>query len=97
MNDVQVAFWLTLALAFQVIAIVVAFIFVFAKPEGLHILLKIGIASMVFGLVVQIVRSIHYLDNGFYPIDRYFPLWLTKDIGSMVLVYYFAFVHKRTA
>ncbi len=95
MNDAQVAFWLSIALVFQVIAIGVAFVYVFAKPDGLHVLLKIGFASMVFGLVVQIVRSIHYLDAGFYPIDKFFPLWLSKDIGSMILIYYFAFVHKR--
>lgn len=96
MNDAQVAVWLTIALVFQIVTIAVAFVYVFAKPDGFHILLKIGFASMVFGLVVQIVRSIHYLDAGYYPIDRYFPLWLTKDIGAMILVYYFAFVHKRT-
>lgn len=95
MNDAQVAVWLTIALVFQVVSIFVAFIYVFAKPEGLHILLKIGFASMVFGLVVQIVRSIHYLDNGHYPIDRYFPMWLTKDIGIMLMIYFFAFIDKR--
>lgn len=95
MNDAQVAVWLTIALVFQVVSIFVAFIYVFAKPEGLHTLLKIGFASMVFGLVVQIVRSIHYLDNGFYPIDRYFPMWLTKDIGIMLCIYYFAFIHRK--
>lgn len=95
MSDTLVAFWLTLALVFQVLAIGVAFVYVFAKPEGLHALLKVGFAFSVFGLVVQIVRSIHYLDNGFYPVDRYVPMWLAKDAGAMILVYYFAFIHKR--
>lgn len=96
MNDKQVAMWLTIALVFQVIAIGVAFIYVFANHDnGLHVLLKIGFASMVFGLVVQIVRSIHYLDNGFYPIDKFFPLWLGKDIGACILIYFYAFVYPK--
>lgn len=95
MNDIQIAVWLSVALVFQVIAIFVAFINVFAKPNDFHWLLKAGIASMVFGLVVQIVRSIHYLDNGSYPVDRYFPMWLTKDIGIMLMIYFFAFIDKR--
>lgn len=96
MNDKMVAMWLMVALVFQVAAIFTAFIYVFAKADnGLHVLLKIGFASMVFGLVVQIVRSIHYLDTGFYPIDHVFPLWLTKDIGAIILVYYFSFIHSK--
>lgn len=98
MTDSQIAMWLSIALVFQVIAIFVAFVYVFAKSDnGLHPLLKVGFASMVFGLVVQIVRSIHYLDNGSYPIDRIFPLWITKDIGAIILVYYFSFIHPKVS
>lgn len=97
MNDIQVAMWLSLALVFQVIAIFVAFIYVFAKPNNFHWMLKVGFASMVFGLVVQIVRSVHYLDVGSYPVDKYFPLWLSKDIGSILLIYYFSFIHGKGA
>lgn len=96
MNDKMVAMWLSIALVFQVIAIFTAFIYVFAKSDnGMHILLKVGFASMVFGLVVQIVRSIHYLDVGYYPIDHYFPLWITKDAGAVILIYYFSFIHPK--
>lgn len=96
MNDKQVAIWLAIILVFEVIAIFMAFIYVFAKADnGLHILLKIGFASMVFGLVVQVVRSIHYLDVGYYPIDKVFPMWATKDIGACLLIYYFAFIHPK--
>lgn len=96
MNDALVAMWLSIALVFQVVAILVAFVYVFADHKtGLHVLLKVGFASMVFGLVVQIVRSLHYLDFGYYPIDKIFPMWLTKDIGAVILIYYFAFVHPK--
>ena len=96
MNDKMVAVWLMVALVFQVIAIFTAFIYVFAKHDnGMHVMLKTGFALSVFGLVVQIVRSIHYLDAGYYPIDHYVPIWLSKDIGIMILVYYFSFIHSK--
>jgi hypothetical protein len=97
MTDIQIAAWLSVALIFQVIAIFVAFIYVFMAPNNFHWMLKLGFASMVFGLVVQIVRSIHYLDVGSYPVDHYFPLWLSKDIGSVLLIFYFSFVHGKGA
>lgn len=95
MTDIQIAAWLSIALVFQVIAIFVAFIYVFMAPNSFHWMLKVGFASMVFGLVVQIVRSIHYLDVGSYPVDKYFPLWLAKDIGAIILIWFYAFVDKR--
>lgn len=96
MNDKMVAMWLSVILVFEVIAIFTAFIYVFAKADnGLHVMLKIGFASMVFGLVVQVVRSIHYLDAGYYPIDKIFPMWATKDIGAIILIYYFSFIHSK--
>lgn len=96
MNDALVAMWLSIALVLQVIAILVAFVYVFADHKSnLHIMLKVGFATMVFGLVVQIVRSLHYLDYGYYPIDKFFPLWLSKDIGAMILIFYFAAIHPK--
>jgi len=95
MTDIQIAAWLSIALVFQIIAIFVAFIYVFMAPNNFHWMLKVGFASMVFGLVVQIVRSIHYLDVGSYPVDHYFPLWLAKDIGAIILIWFYAFVDKR--
>lgn len=96
MNDKMVAAWLAVILVFEVLAILTAFIYVFANTNNkLHVLLKIGFASMVFGLVVQVVRSIHYLDAGFYPIDHVFPMWATKDIGACILIYYFSFIHPK--
>lgn len=98
MTDKMVAMWLAIALIFQSAAILTAFICVFAKHDNsLHPLLKVGFASTVFGLVVQIVRSMHYLDNGYYPIDKIFPMWLTKDIGAIILIYYFAFIHPKVS
>ena len=96
MNDAQLAMWLGLMLAVSSVFIVIAFVFVFVRQnESMHILQKIGFASLVFGLVVQCLRTLHFFEHGFYPIDRYFPLWITKDIGICVLIYYYSFIHPK--
>lgn len=96
MNDKQVAMWLSIMLVIELVAVFVAFIYVFARDSGhLHIVQKVGFASMVFGLVVQAVRSIHYLEHGFYPVDKIFPMWITKDIGACILIYYYSFIHPK--
>lgn len=95
MTDIQIATWLAIVLVVELIAVVVAFVFVFARENNLHIVQKIGFALMVFGILVQIVRSLHYLDTGSYPIDKIFPMWITKDIGACVLIYYYAFVYPK--
>jgi hypothetical protein len=95
MIDIQIAAWLSIALVFQIIAIFVAFIYVFMAPNNFHWMLKVGFASLVFGCVVQIVRSIHYLDVGSYPVDHYFPHWLAEDIGAIILIWFYAFVDKK--
>ena len=96
MTDQQIAFWLITAGVFEMAAIFIAIFVVFPSDEyGLHPVLKFGFALIVMGLVVQIIRSTHYLQNGFYPVDRIFPMWLVKDIGSCVLIFYFAYLHPK--
>jgi len=96
MTDNQVAIWLTIMLVASLVFIVIAFVFVFLRDnEGMHILQKIGFASLVFVLVVQCVRSLHYLQHGSYPVDVYFPMWITKDIGICILIYYYAFIYPK--
>lgn len=98
MNDKLLVMWLAGMLVIELIAIFVAFFYVFTNDDsGLHIVQKIGFASLVFGLVVQIIRSIHFLEHGFYPVDRYFPMWITKDIGACILIYYYSFIHGKGA
>lgn len=96
MTDIQVAFWLTLMGGVEIIAVFVAIFYVFLKDSGLHPVQKTGFALMVFGLVVQVVRSLYYLQHGSYPIDVHFPLWIMKDIGASVLIFYYAFLYKRS-
>jgi hypothetical protein len=95
MTDYQVAFWLSAVGIVEVMAVLVAVFVVFTSENDWHPLLKLGFAFMVFGLVVQVVRSLHYLQHGHYPVDVYFPMWITKDIGAIMLIYYFAFIHPK--
>jgi hypothetical protein len=95
MNDAQVAMWLTISMVASFFFIAIAFVFVFISGQEMHTLQKVGFALLVFGLVVQVVRSVHYLQFGSYPIDKHVPLWLAKDAGIMVLIYFYAFVNQK--
>ena len=95
MNDAQVAMWLTVSMVASFFFIAIAFVFVFISGQEMHILQKVGFALLVFGLVVQVVRSVHYLQFGFYPIDKHVPLWLAKDVGIMVLIFFYSFVYPK--
>jgi hypothetical protein len=95
MNDAQVAMWLTISMVASFFFIAIAFVFVFISGQEMHILQKVGFALLVFGLVVQVVRSVHYLQFGSYPIDKHVPLWLAKDAGIMVLIYFYSFVNPK--
>jgi hypothetical protein len=95
MSDAQVAMWLTLSMVASFFFIGIAFVFVFISGQDMHILQKVGFALLVFGLIVRVVRSVHYLQFGTYPIDKHVPLWLAKDAGIMVLIYFYSFVRQK--
>jgi hypothetical protein len=96
MTDNQVAFWLIAVLVIELVAVIVAMFCIFLRDNPpMHLLQKVGFAMIVCGLVVQVVRSLHYLEFGKYPVDVYFPLWIFKDIGACVLIYYYAFIFPR--
>jgi hypothetical protein len=96
MSDLNVAIWLGVVLVVETIAILV-FIFkvLFEEDDGLHPVLKTGLLFMVFGIAIQCIRTIHYFQFGAYPVDQFFPLWVTKDIGICISVYYYAFIQPK--
>jgi hypothetical protein len=95
MDAAQVAMWLTISMVSSFFFIGIAFMYVFISGQDMHIIQKVGFALLVFGLVVQVVRTVHFLNVGSYPVDHYFPMWLTKDIGIMVLIYFYAFIYPK--
>ena len=83
----SVGAWLLAVLVIELVAIVgVAYLAFSGFFEGMRIVAKIGVWVMTTGLMVQIMRSLHYFEFGAYPIDTIFPLWVTKDIGASLIV-----------
>jgi hypothetical protein len=85
-------------LVIELIAIfLVAFLAFVGFFTDMRMLSKIGIFVMTMGLMVQIMRSLHYFEFGAYPIDTLFPLWITKDIGASIIIFDLALLHFRKA
>jgi hypothetical protein len=96
MSDLNVAIWLGVVLVVEAIAILVFVSKVlFDDDDDLHPILKTGLLFMVFGIAIQCIRTIHYFQFGAYPVDNYFPLWVTKDIGICIVVYFYAFIQPK--
>jgi hypothetical protein len=95
MTDSMLAFWLIVTGVMGVVAVLVAVVVIFPRDNDLHKLLKIGIAFGVFGLLIQVIRTSHYMEFGSYPVDIGVPLWAAKDVALSLIVYYFAFIHPK--
>jgi hypothetical protein len=88
--------WLLSVLVLELIAILtVAYLAFSGFFTGMRILSKIGIFVMTSGLMVQIMRSLHYFEYGSYPVDTFFPLWITKDIGASIIIFDLALLHFK--
>jgi hypothetical protein len=83
-------------LIIELIAIfMVAFLAFTGFFTEMRMLSKVGIFVMTMGLMVQIMRSLHYFEYGAYPTDTLFPLWITKDIGASLIIFDLALLHFR--
>ena len=82
-----------------IIELIAVFVVAFLAFSGfftdMRMLSKIGIFVMTMGLMVQVMRSLHYFEFGSYPIDTLFPLWITKDIGASIIIFDLAMLHFR--
>jgi hypothetical protein len=84
----NVHFWLSLVLAIELVAIVCVGYLAFGGFFGpMRMLSKVGVWLMTLGLMVQIARTLYFFENGSYPVDTYFPWWITKDLGASVIVF----------
>ena len=93
-----VVHWLMSILVIELIAVfVVAFLAFSGFFTDMRMLSKIGIFVMTTGLMVQVMRSLHYFEFGAYPVDTLFPLWITKDIGASIIIFDLALLHFRKA
>ena len=82
-----------------VIELVAIFTVAFLAFSGfftdMRMLSKIGIFVMTTGLMVQVMRSLHFFEYGAYPVDTLFPLWIIKDIGASLIIFDLALLHFR--
>jgi len=91
-----VTYWLITILIIELIAILtVAFLAFSGFFSDMRMFSKIGIFVMTTGLIVQIMRTLYFIDYGSYPVDTFFPLWITKDIGASIIVFDLALLHFR--
>ena len=91
-----VTYWLITILIIELIAILtVAFLAFSGFFSDMRMFSKIGIFVMTTGLMVQIMRTLYFIDYGSYPVDSFFPLWITKDIGASIIVFDLALLHFR--
>ena len=91
-----VTYWLIAVLIVELIAILtVAFLAFSGFFSDMRMFSKIGIFVMTAGLIVQIMRTLYFIDYGSYPIDSFFPLWITKDIGASIIIFDLAVLHFR--
>jgi len=93
-----VVHWLMAILVMELIAVfLVAFLAFSGFFTDMRMLSKIGIFVMTTGLMVQVMRSLHFFEFGVYPVDTFFPLWITKDIGASIIIFDLALLHFRKA
>lgn len=84
----NVGAWLLAVLILELIAIgLVSYLSFAGFFTGMRMLAKIGVWMMTMGLMVQIMRTLHYFEFDAYPVDTIFPLWITKDIGASLIVF----------
>lgn len=90
MADDTVRIWLWVMLVISIPAILtVLYAGLLPAAASLDTGYKIAILICTFGLIIQCIRSVHFFTYGHYPIDYLFPLWITKDIGIVILIFRF--------
>ena len=96
MRALDISIWLSIMLVIEGAAILfVGWLSVSGHVLTFPKILSTGILLMSFGLMVQVIRSIYYLEHGHYPVDTIFPFWILKDIGGSLIIYYFTFCYDN--
>jgi hypothetical protein len=87
----EIKIWLTLVLFIEVPAIAMLVLHTpmlkRLQALGFDWLMAVGMYLATFGLFAQVTRTHHYLKFNTYPVDEWFPLWVTKDIGISIMIF----------
>jgi hypothetical protein len=88
---IEIKVWLILVLLIEVPAIAMVACHLQLRAAlarmGFGWLMLTGILLATFGLCVQVGRSMNYIKFNAYPVDEWFPFWVTKDIGISIMLF----------
>lgn len=88
---IEIKAWLILVMLIEVPAIAMVAMHLQLRAAlarmGFGWLMLTGIFLCTFGLCVQVGRSMNYIKFNAYPVDEWFPLWITKDIGISIMLF----------
>jgi cytochrome b561 len=88
---IEIKVWLILVLLIEVPAIAMVACHLQLRAAlarmGFGWLMLTGILLCTFGLCVQVGRSMNYIKFNAYPVDEWFPFWITKDIGISIMLF----------
>ena len=88
---IEIKLWLLLVMLIEVPAIAMVAMHLQLKSAlyrmGFGWLMMVGVYLCTFGLGVQVGRSLHYIKFDHYPVDEWFPFWVTKDIGISIMLF----------
>lgn len=79
--------WLIVLIAFAVPAVCFVFWwFIFGKRDDKRVLRELALFFGAYGLIVQTIRSLYYMEFGHYPVDIGWPQWGSKDISICLFI-----------
>ena len=88
---IEIKAWLILVMLIEVPAIAMVAMHLQLRAAlarmGFGWLMLAGILLCTFGLCVQVGRSMNYIKYNAYPVDEWFPFWITKDIGISIMLF----------
>ncbi len=88
---IEIKLWLILVLLIEVPAIAMVACHLQLRAAlarmGFGWPMLVGVLLCTFGLCVQVGRSMNYIKFNAYPVDEWFPFWVTKDIGISVMLF----------
>jgi hypothetical protein len=88
----EIQIWLAMILVIEIVAIFGVFWYIIkGSMKRLPSTIKVGVLMSTFGLGVQVVRTVYFLQHGHYPTDSVFPWWVLKDLGISVIILYYVF------
>ena len=88
----QITLWITMICNPIAALIIIGALFSDRKMEVAPRWHRVGLMITATGLIGQTYRSMVALFTGFQPTDAEMPFWVFKDIGIVVLAFYYLYL-----